>query len=163
MTSSSIVSSSSTNPERLVTAGNRLNSSPDRAFLVTPHLTRVYDFLPLCSTLGGGWPPLPLSPQCPARQWLGLVHRTEAKATHQVHDKIQLNGEVHDEDDTGPGVPGVGGHHHIWEAVFAEHYPQGPCPPVSAFSKDIPLSACPPPRPSPTLSSPGHSHPSWWP
>ena len=58
MTSSSTVSSSSTNPERLVTAGNRLNSSPDRAFLVTPHLTRVQDFLPLCSALGGGWPPL---------------------------------------------------------------------------------------------------------
>lgn len=41
--------------------------------------------------------------------------------THQVHDEVQLDGEVDDEEDTGPGVPGVGGHHHIWETGFAEH------------------------------------------
>ena len=86
-----------------------------------------------------------LSPQCPAQRRLGLVHRTQAKATHQVHDKVQLDGKVHDEEDAGPGVLGVGGHHHIWEAVFAECYLQGPCLPVSAFSKDVPLSAFPAP------------------
>lgn len=43
------------------------------------------------------------------------------QVTHQVHDEVQLDGEVHDEEDAGPGVPGVGRHHHVWETAFAEH------------------------------------------
>lgn len=102
-------------------------------------------------------------PTMPSTAMAGAGPQTQAKATHQVHDEVQLDGEVHDEEDAGPGVPGVGGHHHIWEAVFAERHPQGPCLPVSAFSKDISLSASrPPPHASLTLSSPGHSHPSRW-
>lgn len=46
--------------------------------------------------------------------------------THQVHDEVQLDGEVDDEEDTGPGVPGVGGHHHVWETRCAEHYHRAP-------------------------------------
>lgn len=33
--------------------------------------------------------------------------------THQVHDEVQLDGEIHYEEDTGPGVPGIRWHHHI--------------------------------------------------
>lgn len=49
--------------------------------------------------------------------------------THQVHDEVQLNGEVHDEEDAGPGVPGVGGHHDVWKAAWRR---------VSLASKDAP-------------------------
>lgn len=38
--------------------------------------------------------------------------------THQVHDEVELNGEIHYEEDTGPGVPGVRWHHHIRETAF---------------------------------------------
>ena len=37
--------------------------------------------------------------------------------THQVHDEVQLNGEIHYEEDTGPGVPGIRWHHHIRETA----------------------------------------------
>lgn len=72
---------------------------------------------------------LPISPfpWCPAQRGLDSpLHGLEDTATHQVHDEVQLDGEVHDEEDTGPGVPGVGGHHHVWETALAEDYPQGP-------------------------------------
>jgi len=39
------------------------------------------------------------------------------QGTHQVHDEVQLNGEIHYEEDTGPGVPGVRWHHHIRETA----------------------------------------------
>lgn len=63
--------------------------------------------------------------------------------THQVHDEVQLDGEVHDEEDTGPGVPGVGGHHDVREAVCAAeghlslahlrmHLAGDSCPPTPA-------------------------------
>lgn len=38
--------------------------------------------------------------------------------THQVHDEVQLDGEVHDEEDAGPWAPGVGRHHHVWKAAL---------------------------------------------
>lgn len=37
--------------------------------------------------------------------------------THQVHDEVQLNGEIHYEEDTGPGVPGIRWHHHVRETA----------------------------------------------
>lgn len=35
---------------------------------------------------------------------------------YQVHDEIEFNGKVDDEEDTGPTVPRVCWHHHVWEA-----------------------------------------------
>lgn len=67
--------------------------------------------------------------------------------THQVHDEVQLDGEVHDEEDAGPGVPGVRRHHHIWETAFVERYPSGPRLPASGFSEDVALFCLPSPIP----------------
>lgn len=64
--------------------------------------------------------------------------------THQVHDEIQLDGEVYNEEDTGPGVPGVGGHHDVWKAVCVGQR-------VTLASKDAPcegqLLPCTPRQP----------------
>lgn len=77
----------------------------------------------------------------------------QGKATHQVHDEVQLDGEVHDEEDAGPGVAGVGGHHDIWETICAECYLQDLCPLVSVFRKDSCPSASPSPMPLVLLSA----------
>lgn len=72
-----------------------------------PHSTPNYSLAPPAPA--DVVPPFP----CPQRR--------RDTVTHQVHDEVQLDGEVHDKEDTGPGVPGVGRHHHVWETAFAEH------------------------------------------
>ena len=42
------------------------------------------------------------------------LHKVKA---HQVHDEVELYGEVNDEEDTAPAVPGVGRHHHVRKAA----------------------------------------------
>lgn len=134
---------------RLVTAGNQLHLSPDREFLATPHVTTVWDLLPQWSALGGRKLSLPHPHSAQQSVGEGCLSGARGKVTHQVHDEVQLDGEVHDEEDAGPGVPGVGGHHHIWKTVFAECYPQGPCLLVSVFYKDTSSPALPAPSPLP--------------
>lgn len=99
------------------TAGDQLGSGPDWASSATPHLTTL-------------WEPFPCRWQSLLLRCRGARHRAAWEScsggaggvvTHQVHDEVQLDGEVHDEEDAGPGVPGVRGHHHIWETAFAEH------------------------------------------
>lgn len=46
---------------------------------------------------------------------LNVIESVKHNSQKQVHDEVELNGEIHNEEDTGPGIPGIGRHHHIRE------------------------------------------------
>ena len=37
---------------------------------------------------------------------------------HEVHEKVEIHGEVGDEEEGGPAAVRVGLHHHVWIATF---------------------------------------------
>lgn len=69
--------------------------------------------------------------------------------THQVHDEVQLDGEVHNEEDAGPWAPGVGRHHHVWKAALQR---------LTSTSKDAPCSCSPAVKPPPLPSTQPRVH-----
>uniref|UniRef100_A0A0E9PAY6 Uncharacterized protein n=1 Tax=Anguilla anguilla TaxID=7936 RepID=A0A0E9PAY6_ANGAN len=58
---------------------------------------------------------------------LHLLHTAESVKYHsqkQVHDEIELNGQVNNEKHTGPAIPGVCRHHYIRKVCCCQKHKQ---------------------------------------